>query len=139
MKFFPRRYRELVDTCRAESLMMVDAEDRLGLPSHTELGAVLCEKWELPEAIRQACRYHELRDLGEMADDGAGDEKQELRVTCVSNLLSNLALEELAEEVKAAIVGEVTSALGCDEDALMLLVGDVYQLRDDVERFVQTL
>ena len=138
LKFFPREFARLNEYRRGHDLTTIDAEAYLGLPSHTELGARLCELWRLPEPVRHACLHHELPDLQGML---AGDEaSEELRIVSLANLLSNLCTDQLSEELKTAIHAAAAQALALrDEAEFLLLMGELYDLGSKVEGFLGRL
>jgi HD-like signal output (HDOD) protein len=138
LKFFPREFSRLTEYRRRHDLTTVEAEAYLGLPSHTELGARLCELWRLPEPVRRACLSHELPDLQSML---AGDEAgEELRIVSLANLLSNLCIDPLTEEMKTAIHDAASRALALrDEAEFLLLMGELYELGSKVEGFLGRL
>ena len=138
LKFFPRDFTRLDEYRRRHELPMLDAEAYLGLPSHTELGARLCEMWRLPAPVRRACLNHELPDLQRML---AGDEaSEELRIISLANLLSNLCAEPLTEGLKTTIQDAASRTLALrDEAEFLLLMGELYDLGSRVEGFLGTL
>ena len=136
MKFFPEHYREMMDYCTRNAAMMTQAEERLGYPSHTLFGAVLCDRWLFAEPVRDACRCHELEDLQRINADPSVD-SDDLRVICVSNLLGNLVGQGLSVKLNDEIQTEVIRALGCSGDEFVLLMGEVHQLKSEVEQFVR--
>ena len=136
MKFFPTHYREMRDYCTRNSVMMTRAEERLGYPSHTLFGAVLCDRWLFAESVKDACRSHELEDLKRINADPSVDH-DDLRVICVSNMLGNLVGQTLSDEINDEIQKEVVTALGCSDDEFVLLMGEVHQLKSEVEQFVR--
>jgi len=138
LKYFPRDYAQLAEYRNLHDLTIVDAEAYFALPSHTALGARLCELWHLPESVRRACLNHELPDLQRML---AGDEAgEDLRVVCVANLLSNLCVEKLTPELKTTIQNAAFRVLGlADEAEFLLLMGELYDLGSKVEAFLVRL
>ena len=137
MKFFPEQYEKLMLHCRANSSMMIDAEDALNLPSHTLYGAILCERWLFSELVKQACLCHELSDLKTFNSGEVGDDN--LLVVCISNLVSNLALHDLANNPRQEICAEVRRALDCDESEFLLLMGELYELKSETQKFLSDL
>jgi len=138
LKFFPRDYARLSEFRNQNDLTIIDAEAYFALPSHTTLGARLCELWRLPDPVRQACLGHELPDLQRVL---AGDDASEdLRVVCVANLLSNLCVEKLTPGLKTTIQNAASRVLGLvDEAEFLLLMGELYDLGSKVEAFVARL
>lgn len=135
--YFPAAHLELSNYRRKRALLFSDAEESLGLPSHAQLGATLCDHWGLPGTVRRACAHHELEDLQRMLD--GQKVADETRIVCVSNLLSNLCTEELTDELKSAIQNGASRALEFNETEFLLLMGELYDRRPDIKRFVQDL
>jgi putative nucleotidyltransferase with HDIG domain len=132
--YFPDAFTRLDGYRRRRALLLADAEQSLGLPAHTLLGATLCDHWGFPGAVRRACESHELEDLQRFLDGARVDD--ETRIVCVANLLSNLCTEELTEELKGAIQQGASRALGFNETQFLLLMGELYDRRPEVKRFV---
>ena len=137
MKFFPDDYQRLVDYGDSQGTPMVEAEKHLDLPSHQALGAMLCTHWNLPQLVKLACQYHELQDLEALSE--SGEFRDEIRVLCLANLLSGLETENLSPDTKNAIRTQATIALGCDEQGFLLLMGEIYDLRLEVDRFLKEI
>jgi HD-like signal output (HDOD) protein len=135
--YFPDAFSRLEKYRRRRRLLLSDAEQSLGLPPHTLLGATLCDHWGFPRTVREACEFHELEDLQRVLDGAqVGDE---IRIVCVANLLSNLCTEELTEELKGAIQQGATRALEFNETEFLLLMGELYDRRPEIKCFVQGL
>jgi HD-like signal output (HDOD) protein len=137
LKFFPESFRTLDEYRRKRAVTMCDAETRLRLPPHTLIGARLSERWSLPALVKRVCTFHELNDLehilqGEVVDD-------DIRIVCVANLLSNLCTEELSDGLKTAIHSGASRALEFSDEEFLVLMGELYDLRPDVWKFVQEL
>ena len=133
--FFPGAFEALNEHLERAGGRFQDAELHLGHPSHARLGAVLAERWSLPHPVARAATCHELEHLvahneGDRLDD-------DLRVICVANLLCNL--ETADRGYRGAIHDAARRALGCDEDGFLLLMAEVYELKDPVQRFVEKL
>jgi HD-like signal output (HDOD) protein len=137
LEFFPQQFARLREHGRRRAVPLVDAERELGLPSHTRIGATLCERWSLPRAVRRACLSHELSDLQEMLLEDNPDD--DLLLVCSSNLLSNLCTEELTEGQSAAIQLAVSQALGLEERQFLLLMGELYELQPRVHQLLWNL
>jgi putative nucleotidyltransferase with HDIG domain len=134
---FPESYARLCEYQRREACMFVDAERALGLPSHTLIGAKLCDRWSLPRAVRRGCESHELIDLLRML--GADQASEELKIIGTANLLSNLCTEELTTELKSAIQLAASRSLDLSEEGFILLMGELYELRAQAQRLAQEL
>ncbi len=137
LKFFPEHYSELLRHCRANGQLLVEAERALDYPSHQTLGDLLCEHWNLPDTVRQACLHHELDDLRKLDMDEPGAEQT--RLVCLANLLSNLATGELSPETKHEIRAVTTESVGGSDQDFLLLMGEIYELKSEVESFLLQL
>lgn len=137
LKFFPQHFEALVQHCERHGISFVEAERALDLPSHLVFGSILCDRWLFPDAVKSACESHEIDHLERMSR--APQPSPDLELICVANLLSNLALEPFNDPTRAAIHAAITRSLGCDEQAFLLLMGEVYELRSRVEGFLQDL
>jgi HD-like signal output (HDOD) protein len=137
MKFFPDHYQELSAHCQSNGVLLIDAERALNYPSHQEFGLVLCDRWNLPETVKRACRRHEMEELERL--DETHPYCEEIRLICLANLLSNLARETLGPEQKNSIRKATTRALGCTDQDFLLLMGEIYELKSEVESFLRQL
>jgi hypothetical protein len=55
---------------------------------------------------------------------------------CLGNLLTVLSTDELDDDVKQEIAKATRTALSCQEPEFLAIMGDIYELRIDVERFM---
>jgi len=133
-RYYPRHFAVLDEYARANGVFMVEAEAHFGLPSHTTFGRLLCERWRLPAAVRDACHRHELRHLPSLA--ATDPHTSLLRVVTVSNLLAALSSGELSDGRNIAIARAAESALRCSRDDLLILLASVFELRSEVQRFL---
>lgn len=135
VKFFPDHFNTLSEACEQDSIRFVDAEKKHDFPSHALFGSVLCQRWGLPKPIGRACEAHELEHV---RAHNAGDELDDyLKVIAVANLLCNLELADT--EYKSAIHQQSMAALGCSDEGFLLLMGEVYEQKDEVQRFLDQL
>ena len=133
-KFFPEHYRALLASAREAGGLFSESEERLGMPASSDLGVLLCDHWRLPVKVRDACETHTLKDLFSIEGDGPSEAFR--RIICLGNLLALLAADDLGEEKKAEIEKSVRDALGADEQEFLLIMGDVYDQRIEVEKFM---
>ena len=109
----------------------------LARPSHQRLGSLLCERWSLPRQVQQACEFHEPEQLRLLSEERTRDTF--LEVVCVSNMLTNLASTRLTTELRTEIVAEARKPLDCSEDQFLLLMGEIYELKNEVGNFLRDL
>ena len=134
LKFFPNDFRELTAFAESRGRFLVDAERHFERPSHLVLGGMLCEQWELPDVIKQACEVHELEQLQE-----TGDLHPIQMVTGVSNLFVHLADSKLEEDLKREVQCCIKNRLGCSDEEFLTVIGEVYNLKSEVGRFLEQL
>jgi HD-like signal output (HDOD) protein len=134
---FPRHFSAAADYVRKHGCPLVEAEKALGMPPDSELGALLCDHWRLPSVVRKACEQHELDDLRRMS--GSSDTSPVIFAVCVASLLSVLCVLPLTEDRKREMSREIQRALGLDEQAFLLLMSDVYELREEAKQTVRSL
>ena len=134
LKLFPAHYRELTAFAASQGRFLTDAERHLGQPSHLTFGALLCENWRLPDLIRHACEAHELEQLR----DGHCVQAVQ-QVIAVANLLVHLNDSTLDAAVNEEIRAQVQETLGCPEQDFLLIMGEVYDLEQEVARFLDRL
>lgn len=133
LKFFPDHYKALRHYCREKKRLFSDAERHFSLPSSALFGALLCEHWTLPDFIGNACRSHTLRDLkGINADDPS---THFIQMICLGNVVTTLSTEELDDEVKHDIASSTMAALECSEARFLAMMGDIYELKIEVDKF----
>jgi len=137
LKFFPDHYRALLDFCREQGCLFSTAENHLSFPSSAELGALLCKHWRLPAKIKIACEAHRFSDLSKIAPDSPN--RSFCRIICMGNLMTILCTEQLNEEVKHELADEIQKTFTCSESEFLALMGDIYDLRIETERFVKML
>jgi HD-like signal output (HDOD) protein len=134
LKFFPDDYRNMTAFAKKEGRFLVDAERHFERPSHLVLGGMLCEQWGLPDVVKQACEVHELDQL-----QATCDLHPIQKVTGVSNLLVHLAESQLEEDLKREVQTCIQNRLGCSDQDFLTLIGDVYNLKTEVGRFLDEL
>jgi len=134
LKFYPDHYAALTDYCREQGCMFSDAITHFSYPSSAYLGALLCDHWRLPAQVKKACEFHTLRDL--LASRESRPPKPFQHIICLANLVALLSSDNLSNDNKERIAEAVQTDLGLDEEGFLTLMGDIYELRTDVEGFV---
>lgn len=137
MMFFPDHYASLARYCRVNECLMRDAEVHFDLPSHSELGAKLCGVWRLPECVFLACQHHELDQFENLDQDLP--HREELRLVCLANMLANLAATDLSSTHKDRLQDSIRVEMSLTHDEFLMLMGEVYEMKSDVEAFLGQL
>ncbi|MEM1025812.1 MAG: HDOD domain-containing protein [Myxococcota bacterium] len=133
---YPEHFRSISTMCRQNGLRAIEAEEQLGLPLDTEIGVRLASYWNLPSTVISACAHHELEDLRNMSLEGTD---QLSIAVCVASLLSVLCVYPLSDDRRVDISREIQRVLNHSQDDFLLLMSDVYDLRDDAKRTVDGL
>jgi len=137
LKFFPDHYRTLSSYSKEHGCLFSEAERHFSLPSSAYLGTLLCEHWRLPDEIRQACECNTLAHMTAMKADSPPTPFQ--RMICLGNLLTMLSTIELSTTTKKNIAEACKTTLDCTEAVFLAMMGDIYELRIDVETFMDQL
>lgn len=135
LKFFPDHYKALTAYTKEQGCLFSASEAHFSLPSSALFGTLLCRHWRLPDHISRACEHHSLTDLSAPLDK-EGAKGRFVRMICLGNLLTVLSTETLNPDVKHEIAAATQQSLSCGEPDFLTLMGDIYDLRTDVERFM---
>jgi HD-like signal output (HDOD) protein len=106
----------VVDEAHDHHITYREAEERLGLPSHTQIGHQLSAKWKLPLAFQCCVKYHHQKNLEER--DGSLTPASHLLIDIV--LLANVLCHAMkfgnsGHPVIAGAPKEVLKRLGLEE------------------------
>jgi HD-like signal output (HDOD) protein len=137
LKLFPDHYKTLKDFSREQGCLFSEAERHFSLPSSAFLGTLLCDHWRLPEKIRDACEFHSPRDLLSVKENSPSAGFR--RMICLGNLLAIISTDELTNTNREDISAAAQSALNLTGGEFLTLMGDIYELRIEVERFMDQL
>jgi HD-like signal output (HDOD) protein len=137
LKFFPEQYLALRTHCDSEQCLFSEAEQALDLPASSGLGALLSIHWALPDSVRNACLIHTLGDLHR--GQQWVDQHPISRMVCLGNLFAVLTTDPLSEPRKQAISDAIQTELKQTGDEFLLMTGEMYELRQEVDKFVQGL
>lgn len=138
LKFFPDHYKALTNFKREKGCLFSEAEENLAMVPSAFLGKLLCDHWRLPDIIRNACEFHTLQDLIDVEHDNFSESSQ--RMICLGNIVAVLSTEELSEDTKRKIADSTTTYLDISsEKEFLSMMGDIYELRIEVDKFVGQL
>lgn len=132
LKFFPNHYRKLVKYTEENQCLFSDAERYYSVPTSSYFGALLCDRWRLPEKVREACEFHGLNDLLKMNTNGGADGFR--RIICLGNLIANLSADTLNKNIKNELIQFIQQDIGFSEDNFLLFMGEIYELKLNVEK-----
>ncbi len=135
MKLYPAHFEALRAYQASKTCLLVEAEEALGLPSHTALGAALCEQWQLPDVIRDVCEHHE----SARPDQAPGTPlvRAFRRIVTAASLMCDVASQELEPRRKEELLDRARKILGLDRGSAITTMATVLDLREDARAFVQ--
>ncbi|MBW2107080.1 MAG: HDOD domain-containing protein [Deltaproteobacteria bacterium] len=134
LKFYPKHFKALNDHAKGHGCTFSEAEVHFSLPTSAFLGSLLCDHWRLPAPVKKACACHTLQDMVSLNDDTSGRALE--RIICLSTLVALLSADDLSNETRQAIADAVRVNLNLSEEAFLAFMGDIYDLRAQVESFV---
>jgi HD-like signal output (HDOD) protein len=134
LKFFPDHYKALSSFCMEHGCLFNEAERLFSLPSSAFLGTLLCDHWRLQDEIKWAREFHSLRDLSDA--EGNSPTTRFGRIICLANVLATLSTEQFNNALRREIAHTTATALGCTEPEFWSMMSDIYELRIDVENFM---
>jgi HD-like signal output (HDOD) protein len=134
LKFFPDHYRQIKDFSVQQGVMFHEAERYYGYPTSAFLGSLLCGYWRLPVQAKIGCEFHTLEDLTSVSKKNPPRPIE--RVISLANLVAILCSDGLSNETRERIFEAVQKELNCSQQEFVALMGDVYQLKTEVEHLV---
>jgi len=134
LKFFPDHYRTLQQYCKTHGCFFNEAEKQHQLPESGYIGTLLCNYWRLPDKIKNACQYHGLKDFLDIKGDSLTDAFT--RIICMANLTALMTSGHLNKERKVQITKAINTTMNLKESDLMIIMGDIYDLRQKAEEFM---
>jgi two-component system cell cycle response regulator len=137
LKLYPKHFAAIEEHRTTHSCTLAEAENALGLPSHTSLGAMLCQKWHLPETLADVCEYHELKDPERAA--GSDTAIAFRRLVAASSILAELAEGQLSPEAREQQGRQVRKLLKITSTEFIRLMASVYDMRADAEEFAKSV
>lgn len=118
MRRFPN-YGEVLEKCRNEGLMLVQAEGDLFPCTHPIIGSLLVRNWGLPPILGQAIRFHHEDDAYDLPDRTLpGGAVSLIAVTQVAEHLLSEILDDCDLEVGAQLFAKALDYLGVSESDL---------------------
>jgi len=115
MKRFPE-YEQILDKCKAEGKLIVEAEEAFFPCSHPVVGSLLVRNWGLPPLLGQAIRFHHEADAYDLPDRTLpGGALSLIAVTHVAEHLAAEALGYSDMEVGQALYDRALDYLGIEE------------------------
>ncbi len=134
LKFSPDQYKEINKFSNINKCLFSEAEKHYSLPSSAYLGTLLCDRWRLPNNIRQACSFHGLHDLTSHTNKGATGNFTSM--ISLGNVTAVLLSDELKKEKKIEIAQTIKTSLQIEESEFLVLMGELSELQPEAEKFM---
>lgn len=137
LKFYPKHFKAIHIVANKRGVLANEAEALLKFPPSSQFGSILCTFWKLPQNVKMACEYHTLDKLDNLRrDDPHLDFK---KIITLASTCASFTVEELSAKCKDKIAMQLMTHLELDNDAFLLLMGEIRDLQKDVDAFVDTL
>lgn len=137
MKLYPDQYAALTSYTQEHRCLLAEAERALDAPSHTTLGAALCERWRLPEVVRDVCAHHELADP--TSQPGSPRTIAFRRMVCAASVLTDIVVSDLDAAARDRLLVRVEEVLSIERRESLTLLADVVELREQAEEFTREI
>lgn len=112
-----KKFHTVMEICYNEEISFVEAEQRIYSYSHAEVGALVLNKWEIPDTIINAVRNH--HDFIFKADE----DQYSINLTCVTGLADmfcrKIGIGSRSPDSELNIIDSIPAVtLGVDQDKL---------------------
>jgi HD-like signal output (HDOD) protein len=131
-KFYPLHYSAIVEYINEKGILFSQAESDLTYPKSSLMGSILCERWRLPQIIKDACECHDFKSLNTSGEGARGDFK---RLISAANLMAVLTANELSTEVKQELFDSLSRHFRMDEKEFLKMMGEIYDLKLDLAKY----
>ncbi len=132
LKFFPEHYKMLRQYAEKNGCLFNEAEKELSLPASSYLGSLLCDRWRLPQRIKDSCSYHTLQDLKSFSETKLEDNPLK-RFVLLSNLFAIITTDSLHQKKREEIIIAIKEVLSINETNFLMLLNDMSAFKDKVE------
>jgi len=126
----PAEYKHVVEMVKNENRLLIEAEHEVFDTDHTEVGAWMAERWQLPSELVQSIGYHHSLEFASLPH---------ARIVAIVHAASICA--EAAElmdagttdELQVSIPLEIESALGLSQKQFMDIVQDLHNRKAEIQ------
>lgn len=133
LKFFPDDYKKIKMYAAEQGVTFNQGERHFGLAESSYFGTLLCDHWRLPSQAKLGCEHHTLEDVA----NSDGNLKPIQRIVGLANLLAILSTDDLNQDTKGRVVETISKKLNLNQESFLALMGDIYQIKEEVEEFVR--
>lgn len=82
----PELMQNIVTEANQKNITYLEAELKLGIPSHTHIGCLLAQRWKLPLGFQKVIKYHHQKEILQR-ESLPNDINQMVDIVCLGNLL----------------------------------------------------
>ena len=130
----PSEYRQVEGLVGSENIPLIDAERRILDTDHTEVGAWMAERWQLPSELAQSIGFHHSAEFASLPHS---------RIVAIVHAASLCA--ESADQMESAVSDEryvtipfdVELALGLTQPQFTEIVQDLHNRKGDMQLLFQ--
>lgn len=134
LKFFPDHIQAAVQLARKKGILYREAETLLEIPSHSQFGSVLCDRWRLPLIVKKTIQANADVDIDSYQEKTAA--RPLTRLVIVANLMAVLSRNNLSHDKKIRLKEIICTELGCDESNFLVIMGEIYDLKEQIDTFI---
>ncbi len=130
LRFFPEHYKNLRQYAENNGCLFSEAEEELSYPASSYLGSLLCDRWRLPDRIKNSCLHHTLQDLKPYSV-GKSESDSSIRIIILSNLLAIITTNNLKQEKYEEISDTLKEAYELNDADLLMLFNEMSKFKDE--------
>lgn len=134
LKFFPDHFNALLNYSEENGILFSESEKILKFPKSSYFGVLLCDRWRLPNRVKEACAFHGVKNLANSA--GTSIENSFTRMISAGNLLAILMGNSISKEKTDEITTVIKSAFRLTDEEFLLLAADISELKLEAENFL---
>jgi HD-like signal output (HDOD) protein len=134
LKYYPTHYKTMSQYAESRNCLFEEAEIVFHMPASSYFGGLLCDHWQLPESIKDACLHHDVADLD--SEKGTTHKAAFRRLICLGNITAVLAGDELNPEIKKRLYEAVTTAIAIPDPDFLVHMASIIELRSKVEKWM---
>lgn len=134
VKYGQEEYAQVEELMKMSERPLVAVEQELMGVDHAELGALLAEKWQLPEILVAPIRYHH---NPEAMEQGGRQVRKLVEIVHQADRLCRLFTLPVKEEVILEYASDLSKGLGLDQNQLVAVMNEVTQeVEETAQRFM---
>lgn len=135
----PEIFVETMVFAKENAVSIFDAEEKLGLPRHTNIGASLAGKWRLPSHIQAVVQFHHQKEMG-LRHNLSAELNLVVDIVFLGNLLVHaLKFGNSGHDVVLGVPKMISERLRLDQEGLKELVKKIQNTLTNAEAFLKII